>query len=361
MDFLFRYNASFFATCHLAAMPTQPLFAYLRVTPKEGKPVVMIKEFELPPKQPDRPYGEPLLYFEGFMEGGFAVGTGQYSAELVITDRSSVMGYKRWQLKTKQLDRIRRLPLAQKPNTVASLDDPQWDGKLDAKGIRMTVLMDVAPFWVGARSPLAEIDWSPSRPERSKVPPEDRLDLVESLAAVLTQIPCRSVRVVAFNLDQQTEVFRQDKFTPDGMAKLSKAMEELQLVTVPSQALARNAWADWLSRTMLREVSVSAPPEVVVFLGPRIHFDDKFPDRFLSQVQERHSQVFYFKLDYPSRAGRDAVEQLTGAMRGRTLAVYSPETLQQAIEKVREYVSTVPRQTLAPGAVGPQTPGNSPQ
>ena len=351
MDFSFRYGAGFGVTCHfIGSVPDKTLFAFIRVTPKHAAPVVMIETFEMP-KTPELFRGDPRI-FQASMLAGFSVGEGEYRVETAITDRSQVMGYAHWHLKAKEAHGGTSFPLEQTPNTVKLPEHALWDGKLDPEGIRLTVLLDAAPVDLFGAHPQT-FEYGIFSPRVSHMMPallkmESLYDLPQSMSSLLRQVPARWVHLVAFNLDQQTEIFRQDKLTPDDLPKLADAIKKLELATVPSDALRKNSWAEWLAQLFQKELAASSPPDVVVFLGPRVHFDDRFPSQTLEAVRKARSRIYYFKLAFPTQAGRDAVEQMTQASGGKTIAIYSPETLQKAINQLREETSSGKRETPAP-------------
>jgi hypothetical protein len=164
---------------------------------------------------------------------GFALGQGRYSVDAVIFDKRGRSCRHHWALAIHQPARAGP-PLTLPPNTAAPLDSRVWDGKLAAKGqgIRLTVLLDAAPM----------------NPRMSKLRVWDRAFLLQSLASLLRQMPVESVRVVAFNLDQQRELFRQDPFDAEDFGQLAEALRQLENATISYKALERRAWADFLVR-----------------------------------------------------------------------------------------------------------------
>lgn len=106
------------------------------------------------------------------MSGVFNVGEGRYTVELLVLHNSRSC-YKRWIVKTGSYHN-RTVPLALEPGAVAPLARESWDGKLDPKGIQVTILLDAAP--INPSSPVLHA-W-------------DRALLLQTLAFLLRQIPC---------------------------------------------------------------------------------------------------------------------------------------------------------------------------
>jgi hypothetical protein len=86
--------------------------------------------------------------------------------------------------------------------------------KAQPHGIRLTLLLDAT-----ATSASQTQLW-------------DYRFLLIMVKTILGLLPCRSVRIVAFNLDQQVELFRRDGFAADGWKDLEAALKGTQLSTI---------------------------------------------------------------------------------------------------------------------------------
>ena len=70
---------------------------------------------------------------------------------------------------------------------------------------------------------------APANPRQSQLTAEDTAILLGGLDALLDQIPARTVRLVAFNLDQQKELTTRDGFTAPGLDELETALNSQRL------------------------------------------------------------------------------------------------------------------------------------
>lgn len=61
--------------------------------------------------------------------------------------------------------------------------------------------------------------------------------LTESLGSLLRQWPARNVRLVAFNLDQRSVIWRNDRFDAGQIAELTSHLEQLDLGAVNYRVL----------------------------------------------------------------------------------------------------------------------------
>jgi len=324
LDFTFRYTAGYFLACGLEQFePGEDLVSYVRVRPQEGAMVLLGEKLRVavPPSETaskiDR---KKLKRFAIQVSGGFALGEGRYSVEVLLAGQRGRSCYKRWNLKVARKSNEHTLTLALKPHTIAPLEPSSWDGELAGKGrgVRLTVLLHATPM----------------NPYASKLRVWDRAFLLQSLASLLRQTPCESVNIIAFNLDQQQEIFRQDDFDAAGFTQLTQVLRELELGTVSYKALQRQSWHELLVRLVREQVGAEDPSDAVIFLGPTSRFASKVPKDLLKRAEAEGVHFFYFEY-FPWRYEfPDAIDYLTRDLEGTVFKIHSAGELGQAIQKM---------------------------
>jgi len=187
---------------------------------------------------------------------------------------------------------------------------------------RLTVLLDAAPV----------------NPYSQKLRAWDRSFLLSALSTVMSRINCRSVRLIAFNMDQQKEFFRKEKFDQPGFSELAHAMRNLELGMVSFQVLQeKHGHAGLLSRLANLEMTDSAPSDAVIWLGPHTRFLDKPPQELLPARGGKGPQFFYLEYMPVWLMGRefpDVLEYVTKALNGTNFKIHSPAELAQAVQKI---------------------------
>jgi hypothetical protein len=182
------------------------------------------------------------------------------------------------------------------------------------------------------------------------------------------QIPARKVRVVAFNLDQQKEIFRLDQFGSAGFQQLGRALFGLQLATVDVNVLQHPAGAAGLLTGLVKqEVDAAERADLVLFLGPHLHSRMKLPSDAIARPPADAPGFFYIAIDrpvhhfFPSITGPDSVRaasgisdrplalpgaifgepqgadiisSLVGKLRGKTEVVATPSDFAKAIARI---------------------------
>ncbi len=335
LDFTFRFTAGFIVRCPWKEFGGKESTAFLlvRVTPEGGAPVLLASMYRLRAMPPAVLAGADIRKLKTEVEasGAFAVGAGRYLVEVLVQDNRNRTCRKRWRIKAGGREQG-KVPLALEANSVAPLRVHLWDGKSASggKGLRLTVLLDAAP-----------ID-----PRAPKLRAWDQAFLMDSLSSLLQQIPCQSVRLVAFNLEQQREIFRQDRFDPFGFDDLQQSFHDLELGKVSAQVLKQpQGKADLLVGLTDQELIAEQPADAVIFLGPSSRADQKIPREMLKPRETPAPQFFYFEYIPPWLRGRefpDTIAYLTKARDGTVAKIHSPAELAQAIQKMLKQVKPGP-------------------
>jgi hypothetical protein len=208
-DFAFRLRAGYALKVPLDPYPGagHGWMSLTQVTVEnDSRPPVYLLDFNRLPEIPTKD-----MEWNG--HSAFLVGEGRYQVKWVMLDDSGRVCRKQWKIDTQSRTEGRNIPSLLAPDTVADLsghgmklaDHPPGEKVVP----RLTILMDAAPLRLGPDA-------------KSELSPRDRGILIETLYAVLENVRASSVRVVAFNLEQQKEIFRRDDFTTDSMIDLKR-------------------------------------------------------------------------------------------------------------------------------------------
>jgi hypothetical protein len=331
LDFSFRFEAGYIVRCALnqfAGKETR-LASMLRITPRGGKPVHLGEAFSIP-AMPDSAAGKldvKRLHAEVEFSGVFAAGAGEYDVDLAVFDNRRLFR-KTWRVKAQAHGSESQAPIALAPGSVSSISIPTWQGTSEnGTGLRLTVLLDAVPM--NPRS-LGLRAW-------------DRAFLLGALSSLLRQSPLASVRLVAFNLDQQQEVFRDEAFDRAGVYRLAAALSKLELGTISYKTLQRDGgWVQLLAKLVRDESEGAARSDAVVFVGPSQRFSGQISRELLPEHLPATPLFFYFEY-FPILGAEfpDAIQLLTSACNGITFKLHSPGDLAQALVKMRKTMATI--------------------
>ena len=323
LDFSFRFEAGYYVRCPLDEFGghESKVAAYTRVIPQGGSPVIMADLLLVPAVPADLVAKTSLkrLHAELDMSGGFAVGEGSYQVDVLVTDNHNRFCRKRWSLKAERSRSQAEIPVTLEEKAVTHIWPDPWDGKLaeNGTGYRVTILLDAMPM----------------NSRESKLRVWDRAFLMQSLRSVLQHLPCESVRLVAFNLDQQKELFREDHFDSESFRELSRILRTTELGTVSYKALQRGPESlSFVSDLARKEFAAPQASDVVIFLGPTVRASQKVSEKFTTGT---HPRFFYFEyFPFPGPAFPDSIQHLTSALQGTTYQVHSPADFGKAMQKM---------------------------
>jgi len=279
------------------------------------------------------------------MSGGFAVGDGQYQVEVLVMDQQTGhTSRKNWLARVGHAGHKQSEQLAVSPGTVIPMGARPSPITMDKSGIglRLTVLLDAAPL--NPRTPTLRA-W-------------DREFLLGSLLGLLKQIPCSSVRLGAFNLDQQRELFHADEFDDAGFVQLAKSLRTVELGTVSYRTLQqRQGGRELLLNYANQELTARDPADAVIILGPRTRYFADVPRAGLKQRETLSPRFFYFEYFPGSQrfgALPDILANLTKRLDGTVCAIYSPGDLAHCAQKMLAKVQ--PRTQLSTPSRWPARP-----
>ncbi|MBV8898467.1 MAG: hypothetical protein JO051_18265 [Acidobacteriaceae bacterium] len=286
LDFAFRFEIGYQVHCPLKEFGgvESTIAAYTRVQPVDGGTASWFIESYRVPGIPDEVRSRINLLREhsDIQFGGvIASGEGEYAVDLVLVDRRHRLFHTNWRTKVAAHGAEMKAPLSMHANTVAALGPPDWPRTVSGRNLgRVTVMVDAAPIHAGS----------------TRLRSWDGAFLVEALSSVLTLLPSNSVRVVAFNLDQQQEVFQADDFSVRETQRLTDALDQLELSKISYQALEQAQESCRLLMDLLeREIHREKPTDAIILLGPANRLSDRIPAEFVADRGAGAPPIFYLK------------------------------------------------------------------
>lgn len=328
LDYSFRYEIGYSIHCLLAQFGGQPahLELLLRVTPEGAAPRLFAQSFEIPAApanikpQIDGKHFRAEIVFSGV----YAAGVGSYMNEIVVVDEQHRGTSKAWHADTGSAEPVGPRMMALQPGVVEPFDREAWSACSNkGRGLRLTVLLDAA-----SASPYA-----------ARLRPWDRAFLLGALSSLLRTMPLAAVRVVAFNINQQQALFREDDFQASSIVRLADALSHFSLGTVSYDVLRQeHGPEEFLSGLLQSENARQERTNAVIFLGSAQH-------RRKGQVFDRPIQtrlrapVYYFQYSpHPGAEFPDILDRLIGSGGITTFRVHSPGDYATSISTLEEQI-----------------------
>lgn len=319
LDFTFHFDEGFQIICPFQEFGGRRtrLMIYVRVTPEGGSPLLLgtfaiLRGLSIKPSQVYPGRGKSFYV----IRGGFSVGEGRYRVEVLMADPGNRTCTRAWWVKVPH--RMQKaVPVVLSPHQVSSISIPPWHGP-QAGGLRLAVLLSAGSL----------------NPRATRLGAGYQMMLLQILSTLLQQTPCASVRLVAFNLDQERVIYDVDSFEPTGFDKLQRAFNGLNLGIVSVETLEkRNQWAEMLATLTNRQLTAQPPPDAVIILGRSFRWMKKVPKGMLMFHYEGMPRFFYFE-NGPENLFPDSLGFLTKTLGGKIYRVSTPHDLGMAIQKM---------------------------
>ena len=152
----------------------------------------------------------------------------------------------------------------------------------------------------------------------------------------------RSVRFVAFNLEQQKEIFHREQFARSSIDEVAKSIDELELGLVDVKVLQnRRGHVELLTEMLEHETTAADPSEVVLFLGPGTRYFDKLPLSSLESTSASATRYVFFQLHPVFRGGPpppsnfpDSISQTISRLKGKTVHIRTPGDFAKAMRQL---------------------------
>jgi hypothetical protein len=293
----------------------------MRVTPEVSgaKPVYLGARTRLP--------DVPKTNVEVEMGGGYLLGEGKYKVRWMLVDDEGRVCRKDWEIEATLTHAERSARVGMKPGTVDAFSlrgSSNASTRDDKPPFKVTILMHAAPMF----------------PRRTRLRATDQITLIGSLSALMERLPASSVRMVAFNLDQQKELYRRENFTQGDIQQVWRALNVLELNSIDYQTLAnRTGHLDMLANLVNQEIHAETPSDAVLVLGPVTRFADHMPRALLEKPTGEFPKFFFFQYKSVFRQQASLPDSLTStvaSLRGKVYTIRTPGEFAKAIEQLEK-------------------------
>jgi hypothetical protein len=287
-----------------------------RVTP-EGRPddSTYFSQRTNVPQIEDDAKGDAVL------QGGFDVGEGKYHVSWLMRDRADRVCSFNWDTEASLPARDRQMALEIPAAAVrASEKEPfkqeppvereRGDGPLTVKVI---------------------VNFAPQDSTSAALQTLDTNALVSILRSIAREPRIGRFSIVAFNMQEQRVIFRQQESSQIDFPALGDALKTLNPGTVDFKQLAqKHADSEFLSGLMTREIKDEKEnPDAVVIAGPKVTLDDSATEDALKQLGEVKVPVFYMNYNVNPQANpwRDAIGSAVRSLKGAEYTISRPRDL----------------------------------
>ena len=287
-----------------------------RVTPdgRADDPVYFAQHLSVPPLD-DTDRGP------AFLMGAFDVGEGKYHIDWLMRDRAERVCSFHWDAEAALPPRDRQIALDIAAGAVRQFDTetfkPEPPVERDHQDLRLKVKVIV--------------NFAPQDAAAAALQPMETSALVSILRGIAREPRIVTFSLVAFNLQEQKVIYRQQEAAQIDFPALGRALRALNLGTTDLKRLAqKHPGSEFLAGLIAAEVSQAKDsPDAIIFAGPKLGVEDTIPGDGLKQLSDVKFPVFYmsYNLNPAANPWRDAIGSAVKYLKGMEFTISRPRDL----------------------------------
>jgi len=317
LGFDLRYHAGFSVTVPLKELAgdENSLTILFRVTAQNAsaEPAYFIQRYSVP-KIADDAGGDALL------QGSLDLGEGKYHVDWLMRDRAQRVCSSFWDMEATLAAKDRDIKLEMRPGAIEAAhieqftEEPPVARVLDKTPLKIKVLVNFAPQNSGA----------------STMRPQDTSALVSILRQLDREPQFGKYSVVAFNIQEQRVIYRQDSEDSIDFPALGEALGTVKLGIVDAAKLQRkHGDTEFLTELIQNEMSGDDHPDALIFAGPKVMLDASLPEEALKPLTDVDYPIFYmnYTLNPQETPWRDSIGRAVRLFRGTEFTITRPRDL----------------------------------
>lgn len=257
---------------------------------------------------------------EAYLGGGFDVGEGDYHVDWMMRDRLERICSSSWDISAALSAKDQKMKLAIAANSIETSDSEFFKAEptisrtnVSDASLKVKILLNFAPQ-VGNASSMTPVDTSA---------------LVSILRNISREPRICKFSIVAFNLNEQRIVYRQDDADQIDFPKLGSALASLKLGVIDYKKLADpHSETAFLTNLIVSELAKN-DADAVIFAGPKVSLDENIPVDTLKDLSSVSSPVFYmnYNLSPQQNPWRDPIGSVVKHLRGSEYTITRPRDL----------------------------------
>jgi len=326
LGFDLKFHAGYQVTVPLKELAgdENSLTIVFRVAPDShlDEPVYFTQHLRVPPIQED-------AKGDAYLQGAFDIGEGSYHIDWLMRDRTERVCSSSWDQEAILASKDRPMSLAIAPEVIERsggeefTDEPPVQRAHNVTPLNVKVLVNFAPQ--NSLSPALQ--------------PLDTTALVSILRTIARDPRIGKFSLIAFNMQEQKVIYRQDGASRIDFPALGSALTRLNLGTIDLKRLSdRHGDTEFLTNLVRKEMTPAPEdhPDALVFAGPKILLDSNPSDEALKDAGDVDFPVFYMNYNLNPQAvpWKDAISHTVHFFRGYEYTISRPRDLWFAVSEM---------------------------
>jgi hypothetical protein len=266
---------------------------------------------------------------DAYLQGAFDLGEGQYHIDWLMRDRGERVCSFSWDAEAALTPKDKPMSLTIAPESVQRTDPEQFKEEPPVQR-----LSDQPPLNVKVL-----VNFAPQNALSSSLQPVDTSALVSILRSIARDPRIGKFSIVAFNMQEQKVVYRQEGAERLDFPALGQALTSLNLGTVDLKRLGeKHGDTEFLANLVKSEVVPAGQehPDAVIFAGPKALLESNVSDETLKGAGSVDFPVFYmnYNLTPQQVPWKDAISHTVRFFRGTEYTISKPRDLWVAVTEM---------------------------
>jgi hypothetical protein len=332
LGFDLKFHAGYQVTVPLKELAgnENALSIVFRVTPDShpDEPAYFVQHLRVPPLEED-------AKGDAYLQGAFDIGEGSYHIDWLMRDRTERVCSSNWDSEAALAAKDRPMSLAIAPEAIQRAggeefkEEPPVQRASPDQALRGEPLLNVKVL----------VNFAPQNSLSAALQPLDTTALVSILRTISRDPRIGKFSIVAFNMQEQKVIYRQDDASRIDFPALGTALHTLNLGTIDLKRLSdKHGDTEFLTSLVRKEITAAPQghPDAVVFAGPKILLDTNPPEEALKDATDIDFPVFYMNYNLNPQAipWKDAISHTVHFFRGYEYTISRPRDLWFAVSEM---------------------------
>jgi hypothetical protein len=263
---------------------------------------------------------------DAVLQGGFDVGEGKYKVQWLMRDRAERVCSDSWDVEAELPSKDKSIELTLQPGDIRAVEASQFREEPPVERASEDTL-----------NVKIIVNFAPQKANAATLRPVDTAALVSTLRTLSREPRITKFSVVAFNLNEQRVLYRQENAEKINFPALGDSLDTLNLGTVDLQRLSvKHGETQFLADLFDTELRSSGDADAVVFAGPKAMLEAKIPQDQLKKLSEIEVPVFYlnYALNPFLNPWRDTIGTAVKTLKGVEYTITRPRDLWFAVSEI---------------------------
>lgn len=256
-----------------------------------------------------------------YLQGEFEVGEGKYHVDWLMRDRSERICSFHWDPEAALPPKDKQMALNIAASAIQPFDSEPFKAEPPVARERSDKPLSVKVM----------VNFAPQDSLSATLQPLDTNALISILRNIAREPRIGKFTIVAYNMQEQRVIYRQDYASQINFPALGEALKSLNLGTVDLKRLTqKHGDTDFLANLITSELKESSdPPDAMIFAGPKVMLDSGLSPETLKALGDVKFPVFYmnYNLNPQSNPWRDAIGNCVRYLKGVEFTITRPRDL----------------------------------